>query len=176
MKVGREIADPSVDWSGPGVRSRRRWRWSEILWALIYPSRTQRVMPTVSGIVLIGLALGIGSAAYNAASNILFITLSLLLACLILSGVMSWLNVRGVCWRLLLAPPLRAGQEKPVTLELWNRKRLLPTYGLWFELTARPVPAGPQRPEATFRATSGEIRAAFTRFEQSTAATVLPLR
>ena len=59
--------------------------------------------------------------------------------------------------KLLLAPPLRAGQEKPVTLELWNRKRLLPTYGLWFELTARPVPAGPQRPEATFRATSGEI-------------------
>ena len=166
----------SPDWSGPGVRGRRRWRWSEILWALIYPSRTQRVMPTVSGVVLIGLALGIGSAAYNAASNILFITLSLLLACLILSGVMSWLNVRGVCWRLLLAPPLRAGQEKPVTLELWNRKRLLPTYGLWFELTARPVPAGPQRPEATFRATSGEIRAAFTRFEQSTAATVLPLR
>jgi uncharacterized protein (DUF58 family) len=176
MKAGREIADPSFDWQGPGVRGRRRWRWSEILWALILPARNQRVRPTVSGLVLIGLAFGIGSAAYNAASNILFITLSLLLACLILSGVMSWLNLRGVCWRLLLAPPLRAGQEKPVILELWNRKRLLPTYGLWFELAARPVPAGPQRPEATLRATSGEIRAAFFRLEQSTATTVLPLR
>lgn len=176
MNTRAEIPDPSLDWSGPGVRGRRRWRWSEILWALIYPARTQRVMPTVSGLVLIGLAFGIGSAAYNAASNVLFITLSLLLACLILSGVMSWFNLRGVCWRLLLAPPLRAGQEKPVTLELWNRKQLLPTYGLWFELTARPVPAGPQRPEATFRATSGEIRAAFARLEQSTVATVLPLR
>ena len=61
------------------------------------------------GLVLIGLALGIGSAAYNTASNILFITLSLLLACLILSGVMSWLNLRGVCWRLLLQPPAARG-------------------------------------------------------------------
>ena len=176
MNSRTEIADPSPDWEGPGGRDRRRWRWSEFLWALIFPARTQRVMPTVSGLVLIGLALGIGSAAYNAASNILFITLSLLLACLILSGVMSWFNLRGVCWRLLLAPPLRAGQEKPVTLELWNRKQLLPTYGLWFELTARQVPTGPQRPEATFRANAGEIRAAFARLEQSTAATVLPLR
>ena len=83
------------------------------------------------------------------ASNILFITLSLLLTCLILSGVMSWLNLRGACWRLLLQPPSRAGQKTPVTLELWNRKALLPTYGLWFELTARPVPTGPQRAEAT---------------------------
>ena len=32
-----------------------------------------------------------------------------------------------------------------MTLELWNRKSLLPTYGLWFDLTARPVAAGPQR-------------------------------
>jgi len=55
-------------------------------------------MPTVSGLALIGLALGIGSAAYNAANNILFITLSLILSCLILSGVMSWVNLRGVSW------------------------------------------------------------------------------
>ena len=66
-------------------------------------------MPTVPGLVLIGLALGIGSAAYNAASNILFITLSLLLACLILSGVMSWLNLRGVCWRAAAAAAAARG-------------------------------------------------------------------
>jgi uncharacterized protein (DUF58 family) len=166
----------SPDWEGPGGRALRRWCWSEFLWALVFPANTQRVRPTVSGLVLIGLALGIGSAAYNAANNILFITLSLLLACLILSGVMSWFNLRGICWRLLLAPPLRAGQEKPVTLELWNRKRLLPTYGLSFALTARPVPAGPPRAEATFRATSGEIRAAFARLEQNTVAVLLRLR
>ena len=163
-------------WHGAASRSRSRFRWSEFLWSLIYPAKNHRIAPTAPGLVLIGLALGIGTAAYNTASNILFITLSLLLACFILSGVMSWLNIRGVCWRLLLQPPARAGQQTPVTLELWNRKRLLPTYGLWFELTARPVAAGPQHAEATIRASSAEIRAAFARIDQATARTSLPLR
>jgi len=168
--------DPSAGWTGLSWGGRRGCRWNEFLWALIFPARNHRVTPTVSGLVLIGLALGTGSAAYNTSSNILFITLSLLLACLILSGVMAWFNLRGVCWRLLLQPPSRAGQQTPVTLELWNRKRMLPTYGLGFELTARPVPAGPQRPEATFRASSAEIRAALARGEQVTTRALLPLR
>lgn len=176
MKAGGEVPDPSADWQGPGQRRRKRFCWSDLLWSLIFPERNQRIMPTVPGLVLIGLALGIGSAAYNTASNILFITLSLLLACLILSGVMSWFNLREVCWRLLLQPPLRAGQETPVTLELWNRKRLLPTYGLWFDLSARPAPVGPQRAESTVTATSADIRAAFARAEQAAARATLHLR
>ncbi len=175
MKASAERPNPGLGWTGSNWGGRRGFRWNEFLWSLIYPARSHRITPTVPGLVLIGLALGIGSAAYNTSSNILFITLSLLLACLILSGVMSWLNLRGVCWRLLLQPPARAGQHTPVTLELWNRKTLLPTYGLWFELTARRVPVGPQRPEATFRASSAEIRAAFARSEQATTRASLPL-
>jgi uncharacterized protein (DUF58 family) len=125
-------------------------------------------MPTVSGLVLIGLALSIGSAAYNAANNILFIALSLLLSCLILSGVMSWFNLRGVSWLLLVPRPLRAGQEAPVTLELRNQRSLVPAYGLWFDLVTRPVVAGRRKPEATLRATSGQIRAAFAQLERLT--------
>jgi uncharacterized protein (DUF58 family) len=175
MKPARSTTEPGADWQGLRP-ARSGFRWSDVLWALIFPARSQRITPTVPGLVLIGLALGIGSAAYNSASNILFITLSLLLACLILSGVMSWLNLRGVCWRLLLAPPWRAGQPTAVTLELWNRKRLIPTYGLWFDLGARPAPAGPRRPESTVTTTAGEFRAAWARIEQSTVRTVLPLR
>jgi uncharacterized protein (DUF58 family) len=175
MNAGLEIPEAGLDWGDSGGRG-RRFCWSELLWSLIFPARKHRIAPTMPGLVLIGLALVIGSAAYNTASNILFITLSLLLACLILSGVMSWLNLRGVRWRLLLQPPLRAGQETPVTLELWNRKTLLPTYGLWFELGARPVPAGPVRPESTVRATSADIRAAFARMEQSLTRASLRLR
>ncbi|NJO55918.1 MAG: vitamin B12-dependent ribonucleotide reductase, partial [Rhodospirillales bacterium] len=51
--------------------------------------------------------------------------LSLLLTCLILSGVLSWLNLRGVRWRLQLAPPLRAGHDAVVGLDLRNGKRFL---------------------------------------------------
>lgn len=110
--------------------------WRRLLWALVFPRRGQRVMATVPGVVLIGLAMGVGVAAYNSSSNILFITLSLLLGCLVLSGVLSWLNFRGLSWRLEVDAPMRAGREHPATIFLRNEKNLLPAYGLMFEVTA----------------------------------------
>ena len=163
MKPQDETVNPGADWEGPGRRGGRHFRWSDFLWSLVHPARAHRVRPTLAGLALIGLALGIGSAAYNTANNILFITLSILLACLILSGVMSRFNSQGACWRLRLAPPLRAGRETAVTLELWNRRRWLPVHGLWFELAARPVSPEAPRAESTVRASSALIRAAMTR-------------
>lgn len=93
-------------------------------------------MPTLTGVLLIVVSLCIGMAAYNTANNILFITLSLLLSCLVLSGVLSWLNLLRVSWRLQVAGPWRAGQAQSVALELRNVKTLIPTYGLWFDLVA----------------------------------------
>jgi uncharacterized protein (DUF58 family) len=135
----------SAAWTGPGARAARRWRfrWSALLWQLVFPRGGDRVRPTVSGLLLISLSLAIGTAAYNTANNILFITLSLLLACLILSGVVSWLNFHGVSWRVQFVPPLRAGQETAVVLDLRNAKTFLPTYGLWFDLVTSPVPREP---------------------------------
>src|SRR5690349_8851675 len=128
------------EWEVAGKKSAQKgFSWNALLWSLIYPQRSQRIKVTMSGVLLIGLAFGIGSAAYNAANNILFITLSLLLACLVLSGVLSWLNFRRIAWHLRLAPPLRVGQEGIVTLSVRNTKRILPTYGLWFDLLARAV-------------------------------------
>src|SRR5258707_155834 len=129
----------SSGWSSLGTRQSARtpFTWNALLWSLVYPRRGQRTLPTIPGTMLISLSIGIGTAAYNSSSNILFITLSLLLTCLILSGVLSWLNMRGVLWRLQLAPPLRAGHDTIVTLELRNAKAFLPTYGLWFDFAAR---------------------------------------
>ncbi len=128
---------------------------------MVYPKRGHRILPTMPGVVLIALSFGIGTAAYNSSSNILFITLSLLLACLILSGVLSWLNLRGVQWRLQLAPPFRVGHDTIVALELRNGKAFLPTYGLWFEFAARPMAAAAlQRAESTVNASGAEVRAA----------------
>jgi uncharacterized protein (DUF58 family) len=110
--------------------------WRRFLWALVYPRRAQRVTATVPGVVLIALSMGVGMAAYNSASNILFITLSLLLGCLVLSGVLSWLNFRGLHWWLDVEQPIRAGREHPATLHLRNMKQLLPTHGLIFEVTS----------------------------------------
>jgi uncharacterized protein (DUF58 family) len=176
MNPQSDSSTPESEGRSSDFPGRRGGWWSNFLWSLIFPTTHQRVMPTVSGWVLIGLALGIGSAAYNAANNILFITLSLLLACLILSGVMSWINLRGVFWFLLVPRTLRVGQETAVAIELRNRKSLVPVYGLWFDLSARSAPKGPRRPETTFRATSGAIKMAFARLEKSTERTILVQR
>jgi uncharacterized protein (DUF58 family) len=127
--------------------------------------------------MLIALSMGIGTAAYNSSNNILFIALSLLLACLILSGVLSWLNLLGVAWRLQLSPPLRVGQQAVVALELRNAKRFLPTYGLWFGLAARSVERKEAfKAESTFTARGIDVRAAFAKSEQADARERLALR
>ena len=64
----------------PPAGSGRRLFWRRALWGLIWPRRFERIQPTISGVVLIGLSFGIGTAAYNYSSNILFIALALLLS------------------------------------------------------------------------------------------------
>jgi len=153
--------------SAPGSRGRRRF-WRRMLWGMVWPERTERIQPTISGVVLIGLALGIGTAAYNSASNILFIALSLLLACLILSGVLAWLNLRKLEWRLEVQPLLRAGQEAGVGLQLKNAKKFLPTYALWFEFVASPLSRRePGRPESTITAKGIDVWAVLKKEEEA---------
>lgn len=129
----------SSEWRGPGAAPppRGRLRIAQILKAMVFPPRGQRILPTLTGYTLIVLAIGMGMAAYNAGSNILFIALSLLLASLIVSGVLSWINFRGVCWRIHLDPPFRAGEECHVRIEVRNNKRHLPTYALAFHVEAK---------------------------------------
>lgn len=160
--------DGAAGWHGPGAkRKRRKFHWSELVWALVWPRGGERIVPTASGVILIGLCFGLGTAAYNSSSNILFITLSLLLACLILSGVLSWLNLRGVAWRLDVKPPLRAGQLASVGLALRNGKNFLPTYGLWVEWVARPIadPASGAKAESTVTGKGIDVRAILKKAE-----------
>jgi uncharacterized protein (DUF58 family) len=125
-------------WAGPGAGrdAAGPGRWVTLFWALIYPPRGERVAPTTSGVVLISLAIGVGTAAYNTANNILFLTLALLLSCLVLSGVLSWMNLQRITWRVRTERALRAGRTTTLGLEVRNGKRLLPTYGLAFEMQA----------------------------------------
>jgi len=158
-------------------RSVLRHFWRRILWNLVWPRRQERIQPTLSGVVLIGLSFGIGTAAYNSASNILFIALALLLACLILSGVLAWLNLRGLDWSLDVEPPLRAGQRAEVGLILRNAKAFIPTYALWFDFAARPVDRGePARPESTITAKGIDVWAALRRAEDEAASGTVHLR
>ncbi len=115
-------------------------RWKRHLWALIFPPKNlrHRLLPTLPGVLLIVVAIGIGAAAYNTGQSILFITLSLIISCITLNSVISWLNTRGLGWRLRISPPWRAGQDQIVGLEMRNEKRHIATYGLTFELSSEP--------------------------------------
>ena len=154
VEGNRPYRASALDWQGPGATGHRPrvFHWNNLLWALVFPPKRHRISPTLPGIFLIILAMGIGTAAYNTASNILFITLSLLLACLLLSGLLSWFNFAGVCWRMRPQGPWRAGHEALVAVEVQNRKSWLPTYSLWFELATQPrhMPA-PDKPEKEMR-------------------------
>lgn len=161
------LSSTAAAWHGPGAPARvgRGWDWTALLWWLVYPPRRHRVAMTLPGLLLMLLAVGIGTAAYNTASNILFLTLALLLACLLLSGLLSWVNFRGVSWRLQPGGPWRAGHEATVTVEVRNAKAWLPTYGLWFELTARPRRAL----EEAGGAADGKVRAVLAAAEREVA-------
>lgn len=151
----------------PTATNEERRPWNALLWGIIYPRRVHRVVPTVPGVVLIALSLGIGLAAYNSSSNILFLTLSLLLTCLVLSGVLSSLNLRGVSWRLRMPSALRVGHDTSVSLEVRNAKSFLPAYGLWFNVRARPYRPWEHRAESTLTARGKDIRAALAQAEAS---------
>ena len=130
------------DWQGPGApQSRQNYRAVQLVWALVFPLKRHQIAPTGLGLFLIALAMGIGTAAYNTGSNILFLTLALLLACLLLSGLLSWFNFRGICWRFRRLGPWRVGHDALVILEVQNRKSWLSTYGLWFDLVTHPLEA-----------------------------------
>ena len=127
----------SSEWGGPAARRNFRFSLWRLVRGLIVPPKGQRILPTVAGYSLILIAIGLGMAAYNAASNVLFIALSLLLASLVTSGILSWINFYGTCWRILADPPFRAGEECYIRIEVKNTKKRIPTYALTFLVEAQ---------------------------------------
>lgn len=135
MDDSRSVLRSVSEWGRPGFlrgasRSRNLWR---LIWQLFRQPAGHHTRPTRAGIVLIALAMAIGAAAFNTAQNILYLGLALLLGSLIVSGLLSWWNFYGCRWRLRLERHGRVGEALPLTIELANEKRWLPSYGLAVE-------------------------------------------
>lgn len=111
------------------------WRW---VWFYALPRRRERVRLTFAGLMLCLVSVGLTVAAYNNASNILFLSLSLTLAMLGVSGVLAWMNFRKLAWRMTPPAHLRAGEPAPVKIALFNGKKSLPSYALRFEVASIP--------------------------------------
>ena len=93
----------------------------------ILPKHLQRTKLTLIGWLLILVAMGIGTAAYNTSSNILFLTLSLLLSSLILSGLLSQINFHRLTWALQPPEHLQVGETGMAEVILKNNKRIFPS-------------------------------------------------
>lgn len=89
---------------------------------------------TLTGWCLIVVSFGLGVAAYNTASNILFLTLSLLLSSLVLSGILSWINFRKLQWELQAPTHLKVGEVGMAEVDLVNDKGLFPSMAICFQV------------------------------------------
>jgi uncharacterized protein (DUF58 family) len=85
------------------------------------PPRTLR--PTRAGWLFFALAFGVGFAALNTGNNLLYLILSLMLAFLVLSGVLSEAALRGIDVVRQLPFEWLAGQPGRVVLEVVNAQR-----------------------------------------------------
>ncbi len=127
------------DWTHPDFfmeGRQREARFFPLFMRQIMPGSMRRTRLTLIGWILVFVAMGIGSAAYNASSNILFMTLSLVLSSLVLSGMLSLINFRKLEWELSPPRHLRAGEPSVLEVKLYNGKQVLPAMCLHFNVEA----------------------------------------
>ncbi len=101
------------------------------------PSRVQRwlrpprmLRPTRAGWLFFCITIGVGFAALNTGNNLLYLVLSLLLAFLVLSGVLSESSLRGVRVRRRVPRELEAGSSCSVVLEVTNDQRRVAAFAI----------------------------------------------
>jgi uncharacterized protein (DUF58 family) len=93
----------------------------------------RRLSPTRAGWSFFALTFGIGFAALNTGNNLLYLVLSLMLAFLVLSGVLSESALRGLALRRRVPRELYAESDAWVTVEIRNRQRRVSAYALVVE-------------------------------------------
>jgi len=101
------------------------------LWRLTHPRRT--IWPTRDGWWCVLVAIGLGVAAVNTGNNLLYLLVSLLLAIIIVSGVLSEQSMRGL--ELIAVEPeaIYAGHPVLFGASIANRKRRLTSYSITIE-------------------------------------------
>ncbi|MEJ5338408.1 MAG: DUF58 domain-containing protein [Aquificaceae bacterium] len=83
-----------------------------------------RVRVNRAGLIFIGITIFLGVAAVNTANNLLYLVVSYMLSFMLLSGIISLYNLRGL--EVVLIPPdeVYAGSRASFKVVVKNRKRL----------------------------------------------------
>jgi uncharacterized protein (DUF58 family) len=147
--------------SRAGPRSDLRTRLARWL----RPPRTLR--PTRAGWIFFALTFAVGFAALNTGNNLLYLVLSLMLAFLVLSGVLSEAALRGVKVTRKLPSEIFAGARTLVSLEVRNTQRRVPAFAIAVEDRVREGAGVERAAGRTFvlRVAPGRSVASFYRFE-----------
>ncbi|MCX8060465.1 MAG: DUF58 domain-containing protein [Aquificaceae bacterium] len=77
-----------------------------------------------AGVIFIGISVFLGIAAVTTANNLLYLVVSYLLSFMLLSGVFSLYNIKGLEVVPFLPEEVYAGAEVPLRIKLKNHKRL----------------------------------------------------
>ncbi len=117
--------------SGPRAALRRPGRLAATLRRWLRPPRTLR--PTRAGWVFGAITFSVGFAALNTGNNLLYLVLSLMLAFLVLSGVLSESALRGIAVRRRLPAELYDRGVSRVGLEIANHQRRIPAFAVVVE-------------------------------------------
>jgi uncharacterized protein (DUF58 family) len=125
---------PALSARGRAAAAVRRW---------LRPPRTLR--PTRAGWAFAAITLAVGFAALNTGNNLLYLVLSLMLAFLVLSGVLSESALRGIAVRRLVAGELFDRGLARVGVEVANLQRRIPAFAVVVEDRVRER-GGAERP------------------------------
>lgn len=104
--------------------------WERILRSLRPP---RRLKFTREGKYFLGITLGVGFAAINTGNNLLYLLLGMLLSLIVLSGVMSELSLRDLNVVRRLPTRAQVGRAHLVEIEVFNRKKRIPSYAIEVE-------------------------------------------
>ena len=114
-------------------------RWVRVGWEHLRPPR--RVRPTREGKWYVGITIGVGLAAINTGNNLLYLFLGTMLSLIIISGVMSELSLRHLTVIRRLPTRAQVGRAHLVEIEVFNKKKKIPSYAVEVEDLRTSQPA-----------------------------------
>ncbi|MCC6451305.1 MAG: hypothetical protein IT171_00345, partial [Acidobacteria bacterium] len=92
---------------------------------------------TLGGSVMAVLIIVVGFSAWNTGNNLLFIVLSVMLAALTVGFIAGWLTLRKLDIRLRFPETIYAAEPFPITLEISNRKWIVPAFSIVAEVRGK---------------------------------------
>jgi uncharacterized protein (DUF58 family) len=120
------LCGQALYWSARRMESFRRLRGLRAVW---------RLPVTPAGALFIGFTLVVGGAAVYSGNNLIYLTLSAMLAALLVSGLISRMTLAGLQLRLALPDRLFAGQTVRARVGIRNFKSFATAHGV----SLRPV-------------------------------------